>query len=158
MRYGCSAKRSWQSWGSVSPNVTEWFNWFKFQAIEQNFKYAYLCFHIVKKYWAILNGRFDMIIKRNQKWCWFEYWIIKPVFKNICNNYDESIRVMCETKYRNRHKNLGKVYSSWFSWDKVFCFEICIFLTVKVEEINILQFNLITLLTCNLKHLVIWVS
>lgn len=89
---------------------------------------------------------------------WFEYWIIKPVLKNICNIYDESIRVMCETKYRNRHKNLGKVYSSWFSWDKVFCFEICIFLTVKVEEINILQFNLITLLTCNLKHLVIWVS
>lgn len=89
---------------------------------------------------------------------WFEYCIIKPVFKNICNIYDESIRVMCETKYINRHKNLGKVYSSWFSWDKVFCFEICIFLTVKVEEINILQFNLITLLTCNLKHLVIWVS
>lgn len=69
---------------------------------------------------------------------WFEYWIIKLVFKNICNIYDEFIWVMCEIKYRNWYKNLGKVYLSWFSWEKVFCFEICIFLMVKVEEINIL--------------------
>lgn len=32
---------------------------------------------------------------------WFEYWIIKLVFKNICNIYDEFIWVMCEIKYRN---------------------------------------------------------